>query len=521
MKYRESQLDKKLRKRFANDNAHMLLRRILLKEGSLRGLDALDISFQYPITAIAGKNGAGKSTILALACCAYHNHKNGYKPAKRKNSYYTFSDFFIQHKEEVPPQGIEIEYYIAHDKWKKTASLSSGRGIGMQKRSKKKGGRWNDYADRLRKNVIFLGIERIVPHYERSQSRSYSKAFSSGAAKGWEDKVKDAVGFVLARSYDDFRYLEHSKYSLPIVKTGSTTYSGFNMGAGENALFEIFSTIYSCGPGSLLVMDEIELGLHAEAQRRLVARLKEVCEETHTQVICTTHSREILDCLPYDARFFVERVNGKSKITEGISSDFAFSKLSATPSAELDIMVEDEVAKAILLTALPASIRARVEITVIGSSTALARQLAALSVRGSNRPTLAVFDGDQRSKQKDNLAHAKDMCEKPNEEFVDWFTKCVDYLPGDTWPEAWLVQRASEQIAALASAVTCDPDSLNDILEYGLQAGKHNEFYEISRQLGISREMCLQSVAMTVANNFAQEFTSLINHIEDLLAYSG
>jgi hypothetical protein len=184
-------------------------------------------------------------------------------------------------------------------------------------------------------------------------------------------------------------------------------------------------------------------------------------------------------------------------------------------------MVEDEVAKAILLTALPASIRARVEITVIGSSTALARQLAALSVRGSNRPTLAVFDGDQRSKQKDNLAHAKDMCEKPNEEFVDWFTKCVDYLPGDTWPEAWLVQRASEQIAALASAVTCDPDSLNDILEYGLQAGKHNEFYEISRQLGISREMCLQSVAMTVANNFAQEFTSLINHIEDLLAYSG
>ena len=417
MKYRESQRDKQLRKRFANDNTHSLLRRIFLKEGTLRGLDALDISFQYPITAIAGKNGAGKSTILALACCAYHNNKNGFKLPKRKNTYYTFSDFFVQHTEEVPPEGVEIEYYIAHNKWKKTSSFPEGVGIGMQRRRKNKGGKWNDYADRVRKNVVFLGIERIVPHSERSQSRSYSRVFASGSEKGWEDKVKDSVGFVLGRTYSKFRYLEHSKYSLPIVQVGATTYSGFNMGAGENALFEIFSTIYSCGPGSLLVLDEIELGLHAEAQRRFVLRLKEVCEETHTQVICTTHSREILDCLPYDARFFVEKVNGKSKITEGISSDFAFSKLAAIPGSELDLLVEDEVAKTILLTSLPAAIRSRVSITVIGSATALARQLSAINVRDEKRPTLAVFDGDQRSKQKDNFAHAKDMCENPKSDF--------------------------------------------------------------------------------------------------------
>ena len=162
-----------------------------------------------------------------------------------------------------------------------------------------------------------------------------------------------------------------------------------------------------------------------------------------------------------------------------------------------------------------------VAITVIGSATALARQLAAIYVREEKRPTLAIFDGDQRSKQKDNFTHAKDMCEKPKADFSEWFASHTDYLPGDTWPEAWLVQRAAERIPALSSAVSCDADMLKDILEYGLQAGKHNEFYEIAKQLGVEREMCLQSIAMTVTSTLSDEFIPLISHIEKALAEAG
>jgi predicted ATPase len=521
MKYRESQKDKDLRKRFANDYAHALLRRISLKKGVLRGINELNIIFQYPITAIAGRNGAGKSTILALACCAYHNSKSGFKLPKRHNSYYTFSDFFIQHPEEVPPQGLEIQYSIAYNNWKETAALPKGVGIGMQRRHKKKGGKWNDYDERVKKNVVFLGIERIVPHSERSQSRSYSKVFSDSAPKGWESKVKEAVGFVLGRTYEKFRYVEYSKYSLPVVQNGSVTYSGFNMGAGENALFEIFSTIYACGNGALLVMDEIELGLHAEAQRRFIERLKDVCLETHTQVICTTHSCEIFDCLPYDARFFVETVNGNTKITEGISSEFAFSKLSALPSIEIELLVEDEVAKTILMACLPASLRSRLAIHVIGSATALARQLAAIYIRGEEKPALAIFDGDQHAKEVDNLGHAKNMCEKPKSNFATWFGLHINYLPGDSWPEAWLVQRASDSAEALAPMLSCDLDTLKDILEDGLQAGKHNEFFEISKQLGMERDMCLQMVAIVVCKSFANEFQPLIEHVAQVLQDAG
>jgi len=521
MKYRESHKDKQLRKRFINDYSHALLRRIVLTEGALRGLNSLDIIFQYPITAIAGKNGAGKSTILALACCAYHNIKGGFKPRRRKNTYYTFSDFFVQHAEEIPPEGLEIEYYIAHDKWRKGDRFPEGVGLGMQRRKKNKGGKWNDYDKRVKKNVVFLGIERIVPHIERSQSRSYSKSFSDATLQGWEGKVKDAVGFVLSRTYDKFRYLEHSKYSLPIVQVGSIIYSGFNMGAGENALFEIFSTIYSCGPGALLVMDEVELGLHAEAQRRFIERLKDVCLETHTQVICTTHSHEIFDCLPYDARFFIESVNGKTRITEAISSDFAFAKMAALPSAEIELLVEDEVAKTILLACLPTVLRSRLILHVIGSATAVARQLAAIYVRGESKPTLAIFDGDQRAKETDNLEHAKNMCEKPKSDFDSWFKSRINYLPGDSWPENWLVQRASDCLDSLASSLSCDPDELKGLLEYGLQAGKHNEFYEISKQLGMERDMCLQMFAVVVCKSFAKELIPIIDNVTKVLEEAG
>ncbi|QQZ43350.1 AAA family ATPase [Pseudomonas sp. SK3(2021)] len=504
MKYRESQLDKSLRQWFSNDNTKGLLRHIRIVSGTMRGLTPFHVSLEYPITAFAGINGSGKSTILALACCAYHNTPKAFKLPKRKISYYTFSDFFIQHTEEVPPQGVEISYGIAHDNWR-----SLPPGIGYQSRKKKHGGKWNDYDIRVKKTVVFLGIERIVPHSERSQSRSYSRSFKDVKVKGWEGKVKDAVGYVLSKKYDDYRHLEHTKYSLPIVKSGGVTYSGFNMGAGENALFEIFSIIYSCGQNSLLVLDEIELGLHAKAQRLFMEKLKEVCMQTHTQVICTTHSKEIFQCLPDDARFFIETSGGKTKVTAGISSDFAFSKLGALNQKELDIFVEDQVAKVLIESSLSAAIRSRVTIRVIGSATAISKQLAALYTRGEDRQTLAIFDGDQKALESDNLNLAKKMSERSGDAFNKWFKEKVFYLPGGTWPEAWIVQKSKEAPEAVAIALGVDLDQCPEVLEYALQAGKHNEFFEISQHVGLDKDRCLSLLCGVVCQSFPKEFDKL------------
>jgi len=519
MKYRETKLDEKLRNWFVNDHTKALLRRVALKSGEFRGLNSLDMSFDYPIAAIAGKNGSGKSTILAMACCAFHNKKDGYRLPKRVSSYYTFKDFFVQHPEEVSPQGIEIRYGIAHNQWRKNDRFPEGVGIGFQGRTKKKGGKWNDYADRVKRNVVFLGIDRIVPHSERSQSRSYSKAFKDAPQKGWEEKVKAAVGEILGKKYDKFRYLEYSKYSLPIVKVGDCVYSGFNMGAGENALFEIFSTLYDCGEGALMVIDEIELGLHAEAQRKFVDTLKEVCLELHAQVICTTHSKEIFDRLPNDARFLIESVNGKTRTTDSVSSDFAFSKLGGVQGAELDIFVEDDVAKALIVAALPAQIRTRISVTEIGSANCLARQLAATYLRNPKCSVLAVFDGDQCAKQLSNIAHAKNMAENPDKDFEEWIISKMAYLPGNTWPEAWMMEAGKDinVLGPLAIAVGTDIDSVVEALSVGLKAGKHKELYTSGVNLGLGREHFLQILAAQLSNGLPGDFEGLVNKIKSLL----
>ena len=509
MKYHESKIDKDLRTWFGNDNTRALLRGIRLAEGAFRGLNALDISFDYPITAIAGKNGAGKSTILALAACAFHNNPKGYKLLKRQKSYYTFSDFFVQHAGEVPPEGILIYYKIAHDNWSKSPVVPTGIGLGSQGRRKVKNGKWNDYSLRVLRTTVFLGIERIVPHSERSQSRSYSKVFKAKPPSGWEQDVINDVGHILSKKYENYTSLNHYKYSLPVVQCNGVIYSGFNMGAGENALFEIFSTIYAAESGALIVVDEIELGLHAEAQRRFMDRLKKTCLDQKVQVICTTHSTEIFDRLPNDARFYVETVGGKTKVTPGISSEYAFTKMSAKKGLELDIFVEDDIARAIILAALSSATRSRVSVNVIGSASVLSRQLAACYLRNEQKSVLAIFDGDQKPKQKDNLIHAKKMAENPKNDFDLWFSERIAFLPGDTWPEAWLLQKGSEILQILSDALNVDQDELADYIEYALQAGKHQEFHELQIQLGLERQACLQHFSTSVVRNFSDEFEQI------------
>jgi len=158
-----------------------------------------------------------------------------------------------------------------------------------------------------------------------------------------------------------------------------------------------------------------------------------------------------------------------------------FDKMSDIAGEEIDVLVEDDVAKAILLASLPMSLRARATFTCIGSASALARQLVALYVRKERKPVMAVFDGGQRAKASDNMSHAAKMAESTNSDFSQWYTDCVCYLPDDTWPEAWLLMSAADAPDSLAVDLGCGVDDLKTVIARGLQAGKHNEFHDKQR----------------------------------------
>ena len=488
MTYRYSDIDKNNIKWFKKDDSKATLLSIETRR-KIRGLKDIKIDFKYPITAIVGRNGSGKTTALALAACAYHNTKNGFKLPHRRQTYYEFSDFFIQTSDEIPPGGIIIQYGFLHNNWSKTPKRPNGKGIGYQARWKRPGGKWTRYRSRVPRTVVYLGIDRVVPPAEKSTSKSYSRWFSGTTKSGYERDVQKIVGRILEQDYEDFHFRIYKQYRLPIVIADGRKYSGFNMGTGENALFELFSILSACDENMLLVIDEIELGLHAEAQEKLIQELKNICNKRHLQIICTTHSSTILECLPPEGRIFLDKIGDEIQVIPEISPAFAAGKLSGKRNAELDIYVEDDVAKDIVNSVLANNIKDRVNVNFIGSAEAIIRQLAARYKDQDIREACAIFDGDQRTKKQSLLKSFLKNLESSRsiEDEKNWVKKRLTFLPGNTWPEKWILSNVAEaDIRMMAKDYRVSKAELKEFVKAALRSDKHDEFYTLANKLNSS-----------------------------------
>jgi len=520
MEYLYSNLDDKNAKNFINNLENLTLKEILLT-GNLRGLKNCSIVFDYPISAISGKNGTGKSTILALAACAYHNANDGFKPPLKKNSYYTFSDFFIQTASEIKQDGIIINY-IFLSKWEGVIP----DGPGMFTMQKKKNGKWSRYENRPIKNVVYLGIERLVPQHERQVYKTYRKKFHDQAElKEWYDDVALSVGQILGKKYDKYIIQTAGNYTLPIVSEKGKVYSGFNMGAGEKALFELFSFIHQCSiekKPSLILIDEIELGLHDEAQKKLIGVLKDICIPKRIQIICTTHSPTILDALPPEGRYYIENAGRATVITQKITSKYAAGRLAEENSSELDIFVEDETAAIILETILTHEQRTRANLFPIGSYNAICRQLAARH-RVKSLKCIAIFDGDQTSiVTKLEKAFCDDLelsTKEAKEAPKKWFESVISFLPGPGWPEKWLLETLKTCLNDVNVKVFgVSHDKMNTFLDKAILAGKHNEFFELGNLLAVGdRNTLKKDVTRLISANKPNSFLAIQKIVSDNL----
>jgi len=99
-------VEQELAKKWETPYFNKKLEKIEFNKIGLRGVKDTSIEFRYPITAIAGTNGIGKTTILQLIACLYHNTNSNHKPyrfsnAKNSKPYYTFKDFLGLSKESA------------------------------------------------------------------------------------------------------------------------------------------------------------------------------------------------------------------------------------------------------------------------------------------------------------------------------------------------------------------------------------------------------------------------------------
>ncbi len=515
MSYLYTETDEKNANWFNHDNTRQSLTGIELAQGRMRGLTSFQLEITYPILAIAGNNGTGKSTLLALAACAFHAGRGGFRLAARKTPYYTFRDFFVQAEGEVGPEGVEITYAIRHNSWRGVAP-----GVARQVRKKPKGGKWNNYDSRVHRTVVYFGVQRVVPYFERSAHVSYRGRFTPGRiAPEIRARIAGIAGRIIGKTYAEFESFEHRTYALPKVKVGAERYSGFNMGAGESAIFEILTALFAAGPGCLLVIDELELGLHERAQARLIEELKVLCLERKCQIICTTHAHAILAALPPEGRVFVDNVAGRTLLYPGISADYACGKMGRAEAQELDIFVEDEVSAAILRAAFDKELRERVRLVEVGSHSSLKRVMAARYLEG-REACLCVLDGDQRAKHEAAKTAIADHCDGKHQvdaekaKIRDWAGARLIYQPGNGWPEKWVFETAEtcDLVGWKASPAPrwgVDDAALAGMFERALAAGKHNEFYTLAQELGLPEAQVRSDLIAALRETLPKEFDSI------------
>jgi hypothetical protein len=61
------------------------------------------------------------------------------------------------------------------------------------------------------------------------------------------------------------------------------------------------------------------------------------------------------------------------------------------------------------------------------------------------------------------------------------------------------------------------PDELADVIKAGQLAGKHSEFSEIARLLGLERSHCIHVFTGVVAQSNSDDFAALVKRVEDIL----
>lgn len=518
--YIDKQIDIEIRKTFNASKTYNTLKKIEIEGSGIRGLFPSTIEFNYPITAIAGTNGSGKSTILALVSCAFHN-SGGFTPlskVRQKINYYTYSDFFIFAAEEKGPLSeLKIKnHYLTSD----VARFPKTQGLDIRK--KKPSGKWNDYNTRPKRVVSYLGINRILPPSESSLFRSYKRSF---AEKELSDDIRnlllESLCTIFGRNYSKLKLKEHKNCRLFIVNNG-ILYTGYNMGAGEHAVLNLLYEIITAGKGALIVVDEIELGIHISAQKSLVRVLKELCKKYHCQIVCSTHSQYILEELPSDGRILIQSSSNSTTILPDVTPEFALTNMSGSNVPELTILVEDERGEDFLKGIIASELRRRVRICQIGSADGPIPRHMAAYYREGNHKYCSFMDGDKRGKRKDHQRTMKnelgDRLRMTDEEFTDYLDSRMFYLPGTTWPEKHLMEETLRQadFSVLKNWGITD-NEIRNYCNIALTSGKHNEIYTLSKELVIDEKIVYSDVVRLYKTTHSKEIDEINSAIQKLI----
>ncbi len=401
---------------------------------SFRHIPSLDLEFKFPVTVVTGSNKSGKTTVLLSIACSHfefkkRNYTNGKLERQTWSDVLKFTDHDAQNEDWTYHLRIKSGSKTEWKRGQRKADTKKWNGLG-KKESQIKG-----------VNVVYLDLDRILParHHSPVLHKKAKTAVGAAVATAKADQkfIEECLSYVLEENYSLKKLADHLGRDL-FGFSAASRYSSYNSASGEDVLSRILIDCVGAPKHSLILIDELELGLHPKVQRRLMDVIFEISVRDQKQFIVTSHSATVISCVPDKARVFIESKDGTSTPICPISINAALSKMDSEDYPLVDVFCEDDVAKWILQKAMGALVARNVP--------GIGAKLVNLIVSGSADKTYQNFQVRNRiyGSVKVRSGHAcvldGDMRAKRNKEgeplYPEYDGLC--FLPGAVPPEKFL-----------------------------------------------------------------------------------
>ncbi|MBE7442604.1 MAG: hypothetical protein KFKLKKLM_00662 [Flavobacteriales bacterium] len=329
-----------------------------IKINDFRHITNLDLTFEHPVTVISGTNKIGKTSLLLLIACSHENFQkyDSTKPETVLRNH-IWRDVFNFTSYETATRNYSYELF-----WRVGNQNRNGEGkrrVGSQSWTGL--GKGSSDVNRINakirdKQVRLIDLERLLP--ARNFSNSLRRKVDIAGRVRLHEDIEHAFNYIFENAvpfeiYSIGSHINKMAYLLSPSGTqlvaGQESYSSFNAASGEESLINILVDIFEAPQDSLIMIDELEAGIHPNIQRRLADIIQYISWQHKKQFILTTHSPSLLAAFPQKSRKFIDKkMNGEFEVISSISVNAAFSKMDSKGYPLVQLYCEDNEAEFII-----------------------------------------------------------------------------------------------------------------------------------------------------------------------------